>query len=103
MFGKKKRSIVRQSKTDLEQIIEDYIVCIRNFYRGEKPPLVKCFKDDYYYWLDTDIGLIELEKIPHNNTELTERINEIECLIADNGFSNEEIIEKLNNELKYQW
>ncbi len=103
MFGKKKKSIVRQCETDLEQIIEDYIVCIRHFYRGEKPPFVKRFKDDYYDWLETDVGFIELEMIPHDNTALTERINEIECFIADNGFSNEEIIEKLNEKLKNEW
>lgn len=102
MFGKKKNS-VKPYKNDMEQIAEDYIVCICYFYRGEKPPFVKSFKDDYYFWLNTDIGLIELDNIPHDNAELTERRSEIECLIADNGYSNEEIIESLNEEIKNQW
>ena len=101
MFGKKKA--VKQYKTDLEQIIEDYLVCICYFYRGEKPPFVKSFKDDVYFWLETDIGLIELDNIPHDNHELTERCCEIECLIADNGYSDEEIIKSLNEEIKNQW
>lgn len=101
MFGKKKK--VRQNKSDMEQIAEDYIQCMRYLYRGEKPPFVKNFDDDFYFWLNTDIGLIELDKIPHDNRELTEKINEIECLIADNGYSNAEIIERLNEEIKNQW
>ena len=99
MFGKKNK----QYKTDLEQIAEDYVECIRYFYRNEKPPFVKNFQDDFYFWLETDIGLIELNKIPHDNLKLTERCCEIECLIADNGYSNDEIIEKLNEEIKRQW
>lgn len=102
MFWKKKNA-VKPHKTDLEQIIEDYIVCIGYFYRGEKPPYVKSFQNDFYYWLETDIGLIELDKIPHDNRKLTERCCEIECLIADNGYSSEEIIERLNDEIKNQW
>ena len=103
MFGKKKKNAVKQHKTDLEQIIEDYVECIRHLYRGENPPFVNSFKDDYYYWLNTDIGLIELDNIPHDNAELTERRSEIECLIADGGYSNDEIIERLNDEIKNQW
>lgn len=103
MFGKKKKNAANQYKSDLEQIIEDYMVCICYFYRDEKPPFVKDFKEDYYFWLNTDIGLIELNKIPHDNAELTERCCEIECLIADNAFSNDEIINRLNDEIKNQW
>lgn len=103
MFGRKKKSSDKFVKSDLEQIIEDYVVCICHFYRGEKPPVVVDFKEDYYFWLNTDIGLIELNNIPHDNRELTERCCEIECLIADNGFSNDEIIRKLNEEIQNQW
>lgn len=99
----KKRPPTDDYKNDLEQVIEDYIVCICYFYRGEKPPFVKNFSEDHYYWLNTDIGLIELNRIPHDNEELTERLCEIECLIADYGYSNEEIITKLNEEIKEQW
>ena len=101
MFGKKK--YVKQCKTDLELIIEDYIACIGYFYQGEKPPYVNGFQNDVYFWLETDIGLIELTKIPHDNRKLTERCCEIECLIADNGYSNDVIIEKLNDEIKKRW
>ncbi|MDE6373158.1 MAG: hypothetical protein K2L72_01530 [Clostridia bacterium] len=87
----------------MEQVIEDYMVCICYFYRGEKPPFVKSFKEDCYYWLNTDVGLIELDNIPHENAELTERLSEIEFLIADNGYSNDEIIVKLNEEINNQW
>lgn len=99
----KKTNSNKRYKKDLEQVIEDYIVCICYFYRGEKPPFVKNFQEEHYYWLNTDIGPIELNKIPHDNEELTERLCEIECLIADYGYSNEEILTKLNEEIKNQW
>lgn len=99
----KKTNADRRYERDLEQVIENYIVCICYFYRGDQPPFVKNFNDDHYYWLNTDIGLIELNKIPHDNEELTERLYEIESLIADYGYSNEEIIAKLNKEIKNQW
>lgn len=99
----KKTNAGKQYENDLEQVIEDYIVCICYFYRGEKPPFVKSFNKGHYYWLNTDIGLIELNRIPHDNEELTERLCEIECLIADYGYSGEEIIAELNEEIKNQW
>lgn len=87
----------------LEQIVENFIVCICYFYRGEQPPFVKNFNDGVKDWLETDIGEICLDQIPHDNFELTERRREIEALIADYDFSDSEIIKKLNEEIKNQW
>lgn len=89
--------------SDIDVIAEDYIDCICYFYRGEKPPFVKSFKDDFYFSLETDIGSIELTDIPHDEEELTERRMEIEALIADNGYTSSEIIEHLNNKIKTNW
>ena len=100
-FFKKKANKIQQA--DIDIIAENYVECIRYFYRGEKPPYVNSFKDDYYFWLETDIGLIELERIPHDEQFLTERVMEIEALIADNNYALSDIKEHINDRLKDNW
>ena len=103
MFNFFKKKSKKAPLSDIDIIAENYIECIRYFYRGEKIPFVKSFTDDMYFWLETDIGLIELTKIPHDEAILTERRMEIEALIADNNYNNSEIIEHLNDKLKTNW
>ncbi len=93
----------KTTQADMDIVTDDYIDCICYLYRGEKVPLVKSFKDEVYFWLDTEVGLLELTAIPHDEEYLTERRMEIEALIADNGFSDEEIIKQLNAKLKDTW
>lgn len=103
MFNFFKKKAAKTQKADIDIITQDYVECIRYFYRGEKPPFVNGFKDDFYFWLETDMGLIELEEIPHDEQFLTECRMEIEALIADNNYSLSEIKEHLNVKLKNNW
>ncbi len=94
MFKFKKK----RSKTDLEIIADNYILCL-NYLCKNKLSCVQEFKDGVHDWVITNNGIIELDIIPHDKQRLTECRNEIECLIADNEYSDEEIINAINSRI----
>ena len=84
------------SRTDLDIIVDDYIKCIKYLLNGKIVPITG-FRDGVHEWLMTDNdGDVDLDSIPHDNSELTECRYEIEALIGDNGYDNDTVLIALN-------
>ncbi len=86
-------------RTDLEIIVDNYIRCMKYLLKGKVASVTR-FKDGVTEWLITDIGLVELDAIPHDESELTECRYEIEALIADNDFDNDTVLQALNDRIR---
>ncbi len=93
-------SVKEDSRADLEIIVDDYIKCIKYLLNG-KIVVIIGFRNGVHEWLMTDSdGDIELDSIPHDNCELTECRYEIEALIGDNGYDDNEILFALNEKIR---
>ena len=87
------------SRTDLDIIVDDYIKCIKYFLNGNLVPITG-YREGVHEWLITDgAGDIELNFIPHDDSELTECRYEIEALIGENGYDENTVIEALNKKI----
>ena len=92
--------VEEDSRADLEIIVDDYIKCIKYLLNG-KIAIVIGFRHGVHECLMTDSdGDIELDRIPHDNCELTECRHEIEALICDNGYDENEILYALNEKIR---
>ncbi len=92
--------VKEDSRADLEIIVDDYIKCIKYLLNG-KIVVIIGFRNGVHEWLMTDSdGDIELDSIPHDNCELTECRYEIEALIGDNGYDDNEILFALNEKIR---
>ncbi len=61
---------------------------------------IRGFREGVNEWLMTDSdGDIELDSIPHNESELSECRYEIEALIGDNGYDEDTVIKALNEKI----
>lgn len=88
------------SRADLEIIVDDYIKCIKYLLNG-KIVIIIGFRHGAHECLMTDSdGDLELDSIPHDNCELTECRYEIEALIGDNGYDENEILYALNEKIR---
>lgn len=92
-----------EGKSDMEIITDDYIVCMKYFISGKDKPVVLGFKEGACIWLNTSLGCIELDEIPHNNGYLKNCVYEIETLIGENGYSEETVVLALNERIKMTW
>lgn len=89
--------------TDLSLIAEDYFACIKKLCKRENAPKISSFKDDYYQWLITDAGEIDIDDIPENDDKLAACRSEIERLTAENHFTSSQLIEAINDTLSKKW
>lgn len=90
---------IDDTRSDIEIIVEDYIKCIKYFLNGKLVPITG-FKEGVYEWLMTESeGDIELDSIPHDESELSECRYEIEALIGDNGYDEDTVIKALNDKI----
>ncbi len=97
---KGKMAFADDDRSDLDIIVDDYIKCIKYLLNGKLVPVIG-FRDGVQEWLMTDSdGDIELDSIPHDNCELTECRYEIEALIGDNGYDDNEILFALNEKIR---
>ncbi len=86
--------------SDIDIIVDDYIECIKYLLKGKLVPIIG-FRDGVHEWLMTDSdGDVNLDAIPHDNCELTERRYEIEALIVDNGYDDNIILKALNEKIR---
>lgn len=92
--------VEEDSRADLETIVDDYIKCIKYLLNG-KVAIILGFRHGVHEWLMTDSdGDLQLDSIPHDNCELTECRYEIEALIGDNGYDENEILFALNEKIR---
>lgn len=87
-----------------EQIIAlDYYECISYLYQGKEKPQVTGFREDVYLWLETTVGPIELDEIPHRKSHLMNNVREIEVLTGENDFENDDLINLINQKINDTW
>lgn len=89
--------------TDEEIIKLNYFECICYLYKGKEKPVVIGFRSGVNIWLETNVGDIDLDSIPHGKGYLTNCVYELEALIGENGFSDDYIIEIINDVINEKW
>lgn len=100
IFGKKNE---RDNLSDEEIIKLNYFECVSYLYKGKEKPLVLGFKEGVNIWLKTSIGDIDLDSIPHNKGHLTNNVYELEALIGENCYSEEYLIDLINQAIDENW
>lgn len=100
IFGKKDK---RNNMSDDEIIKLDYFECIAYLYKGKEKPVVLGFEQGVNTWLNTTVGSIELDSIPHDNGHLTNNVYELEALIGENGYDEKYLISLINQAIDENW
>ncbi len=93
----------RKNLTAEEIIALDYYECISYLYRGKEKPVITGFKEGVNIWLETSVGPLELDEIPHNKSHLTNNVHEIEVLMGENDFEDDYIIKLINQKIDESW
>lgn len=94
---------VRDGLSDDEIIALDYFECICFLYKGKEKPIVTGFRQGFTRELETNVGLIELENIPHSKQHLYNNVLELDVLIGENGYDDPYLIELINKYLDEHW
>lgn len=88
----------------IEEIIAlDYYECIRYLYDRKEKPKVFGFRDGVNIWLETSVGSIEFDEIPHSKGHLTNNVQEIGILIGENGLDDSYVINLINKGIDQYW
>lgn len=90
---------VKDGLSDEEIVVLDYYEAIRYFYKGKEKPVALGFTQGVDIWLETTVGPIRLDEMPHE-ISLEE---EVEILIGENGFDHSYLIELINKYLDEHW
>lgn len=102
-FLKNKMRYIEDKRSTDEIIASNYFECIKYLYKGNEKPIVTGFRKDVNIWLETTVGSIELDEIPHNNGHLTNCVYELEALIGENNYSEEYVISLINDYINKNW
>ena len=93
----------RNNLSNEEIIALDYYECISYLYKEKEKPIILGFNEGVNIWLNTSVGPIELDSIPHNNGHLTNNVQEIEVLIGENDYDEKFIISLINKKIDECW
>ena len=93
----------RNNMSDDEIIKLDYFECIAYLYKGKEKPVVLGFEQGVATWLNTTVGSIEFDSIPHDNGHLTNNVCELEALIGENGYDEKYLVPLINQAIDENW
>lgn len=100
------KSILAEANTDKEDIqvlAEDYLYCLKYFYKEAVPPLIRGFVNGNSLLLDTDIGKLDFEEIPEDEITYSIYRAEIKVLFDEVSYSEEEILKYTNDYINQKW
>lgn len=93
----------RSNMSDKDIIKLDYFECISYLYKGIEKPIVIGFKDGVFLWINTTVGLLELDSIPHDEGHLTKDVMELEVLIGEKNYDEDYVVNLVNKSLTERW